>query len=131
MSFLLRFLQCLFFVSGCKLDSVLARLPAARSPDSGIPEVLEGSPPGLGWDSGQYSVVAPSSHSPNPQQKILWFCSFSLSEILLPLKQPVEEDITKGKRKVCSYCKGLHLLCMVAVDYFIRMSSHLSSLAIP
>ncbi|GFX36333.1 potassium voltage-gated channel protein eag [Trichonephila clavipes] len=84
---------------GCKLDSVLARLPAARSPDSGDSGSLGRKSPGLGWDNDTplwlLLHIAPIRNEKDVV--VLFLLTF---RDITALKQPVEEDTAKGKKKV-------------------------------
>ncbi|GIY32928.1 potassium voltage-gated channel protein eag [Caerostris darwini] len=55
----------------CKLDSVLARLPATRSPDSGDSGSLGRKSPGLGWDSVGLSKFARLARSVTRSRSVL------------------------------------------------------------
>ncbi|GFT32210.1 potassium voltage-gated channel protein eag [Nephila pilipes] len=92
-------LKSLTKLMSCKLDSVLARLPAARSPDSGDSGSLGRKSPGLGWDNDTplwlLLHIAPIRNEKDVV--VLFLLTF---RDITALKQPVEEDTAKGKKKV-------------------------------
>ncbi|GFY39251.1 potassium voltage-gated channel protein eag [Trichonephila inaurata madagascariensis] len=103
------------FFKGCKLDSVLARLPAARSPDSGDSGSLGRKSPGLGWDNDTplwlLLHIAPIRNEKDVV--VLFLLTF---RDITALKQPVEEDTAKGKKK------GLFIMQKFAPSLHVGLS---------
>ncbi|KAG8196576.1 hypothetical protein JTE90_003588 [Oedothorax gibbosus] len=110
---------------GCKLDSVLARLPATRSPDSGDSGSLGRKSPGLGWDNDTplwlLLHIAPIRNEKDVV--VLFLLTF---RDITALKQPVEEDTAKvGLSKFARLARSVTRSRSVLVQQF---SSHLPAI---
>ncbi|XP_071043422.1 potassium voltage-gated channel protein eag-like isoform X4 [Parasteatoda tepidariorum] len=110
---------------GCKLDSVLARLPATRSPDSADSGSLGRKSPGLGWDNDTplwlLLHIAPIRNEKD--LVVLFLLTF---RDITALKQPLEEETTKvGLSKFARLARSVTKSRSVFVQQF---SSHLPAI---